>query len=85
MIRAILKKGKIEPLDALPPHWREGQELIVEGGDPPDDPAAIQAWYARLQTLARQVPEADHERMAAALDEQKRESKERMRRELGLK
>jgi hypothetical protein len=41
MIRAILKKGKIEPLDALPKHWRDGQELTVEGSEPSDDPAEI--------------------------------------------
>src|SRR5438876_867139 len=31
MIRAILKKGKIQPVDQLPEHWHEGQELIVQG------------------------------------------------------
>jgi len=41
MIRAILKKGKIEPLDELPECWRDGQELIVEGCEPSDDPAEI--------------------------------------------
>ena len=84
MIRAILKKGKIQPLDELPTHWREGQELIVEGGEPSDDPAVIQEWYERLQKLSSQIPAEDHARMAAALAEQTRQAKERMRREMGL-
>jgi len=41
MIRAILKKGKLLPLDELPQHWHDGQELIVECCEPSDDPADI--------------------------------------------
>src|SRR5437879_13169392 len=81
MIRAILKKGKIEPLDELPVHWREGQELIVEGGDPSDDPAAIKKWHEELLALSAQIPAEDHKRMAAALAEQDREAQDLMRRD----
>jgi len=84
MIRAILKKGKIQPLDELPTHWREGQELIVEGCEPSDDPADINRWYEELLALSAQIPREDHKRMAAALAEQDREAKERMRNEMGL-
>ena len=84
MIRAILKKGKIQPLDELPPHWHEGQELIVEGGEPSDDPAEIKKWHKELLALSAQIPPEDHERMAAALAEQDREAKERMRRDMRL-
>ena len=84
MIRAILKKGKIQPLDGLPPHWREGQELIVEGCEPSDDPADIKKWHDELVALSAQIPAADHQRMAAALAEQDRQEKDRMRRDMGL-
>ena len=84
MIRAILKKGKIQPLDELPQHWGEGQELIVEGCEPSSDPTAIKKWHAKLAALSAQIPPEDHERMAAALVEQDRHAKERMRREMGL-
>ena len=84
MIRAILKKGKIQPLDELPEHWREGQELIVEGGQPSDDPADIKKWHAELVALSAQIPAEDHERMAAAVAEQDRHAKELMRRDMGL-
>ena len=84
MIRAVLKKGKIEPVDELPEHWREGQELIVEGCEPSDDPADIKKWHDELVALSAQIPAEDHERMAAALAEQDRQAKELMRREMGL-
>ena len=69
MIRAILKKGRIQPVDSLPTHWREGQELIVEGSEPSDDPAEIQKWHDKLVALSAQIPAEDHERMAAAVAE----------------
>ncbi len=83
MIRAILKKSKIQPLEELPEHWFEGQELIVEGCDPSDDPADIKKWHDKLVALSAHIPGADHERMAAALAEQDRQAKERMRRDMG--
>ena len=84
MIRAILKKGKIEPLDALPEHWRDGQELLVEGCAPSDDPADIRKWHEKLLALSAQIPAADHQRVAAALAEEVRQAEEAMRREMGL-
>jgi hypothetical protein len=84
MIRAVLKKGKIEPLDELPGHWRDGQELIVEGCEPSDDPAAIKAWHEKLLALSAQIPAEDHSRMATALAEQDRQAKEAMRRDMGM-
>ena len=84
MIRAILKKGKIQPLDELPAHWREGQELMVEGCEPSDDPTDIKKWHDELLALSAQIPAEDHARMAAALAEQDRQAKDRMRRDLGL-
>jgi uncharacterized protein (DUF433 family) len=48
------EKGKIEPVDELPEHWREGQELIVEGCEPSDDPADIKEWHAKLVALSAQ-------------------------------
>ncbi|MBY0527096.1 MAG: hypothetical protein K2R98_27120 [Gemmataceae bacterium] len=84
MIRAILKKGKIHPLDKLPEHWREGQELIVEDGQPSDDRAVIEKWHDQLMALSAQIPAEDHERMAVALAEQTRQAKARMRQDMGL-
>jgi hypothetical protein len=83
MIRAVLKKGKIQPLDELPKFWHDGQELIVESCEPSDNPAAIKKWYREFSALSRAIPAKDHKRMAAALDEQDREAKEQVRREMG--
>ena len=30
MVRAVLKKGAIQPVDEIPESWHEGQELVVE-------------------------------------------------------
>ncbi|HMF14243.1 MAG TPA: hypothetical protein VKE94_18130 [Gemmataceae bacterium] len=84
MIRAILKNGQIKPIDRLPEHWREGQELIVEGREPSDDPADIEKWHDELIALSEQIPAEDHERMAAALAEHDRQAKERVRRDMRL-
>jgi hypothetical protein len=84
MIRAILKKGKIQPVDELPPYWREGQELIVQGSEPSDNPADIKKWHAKLVALSAQIPAEDHARMAVALAEHDRQAKELMRREMEL-
>ena len=59
MIRAILREGKIQPVDALPPHWREGQELVVEGSEPSDDPADIKKWHDELVALSARIPAED--------------------------
>ena len=84
MIRAILRKGKIEPLEALPRHRHDGQELIVEGSEPSDDAAEIKKWQEKLLALSAQIPAEDHKRMAAALAEQDRQAKEWMRRDMGV-
>jgi hypothetical protein len=84
MIRAILKKGKIQLVDELPQHWREGQELLVESFAPSDDPADIKKWHNELVALSAQIPAEDHQRMAAAIAEQDRQAKDLMRRDMGL-
>ena len=85
MIRAVLRNGRIRPLEALPKHWRDGQELLVEGDAPSDDPAEIRRWHERLLDLSARIPPEDHEHMANALAEQDRLAKERMRRDMGLR
>jgi len=84
MIHAIYKDGQIQPLGGIPEDWHDGQELIIEQSGPSDDPAEITRWYEELQRLAADVPDEDHDRVMAALEEQKRFGKEWMRREMGL-
>lgn len=84
MVHAIYKDGQIQPLTGIPENWYDGQELIIEKAGPSDDPAEITRWYAELQRLAADVPDEDHDRVMAVLEEQKRVGKELMRREMGL-
>lgn len=84
MIRAVLKKGKIQPLEKLPAHWRDGRELLIEEGDPSDDPEEIEKWYRELRAMSARIPREDHERMRAALAEQDRIAKEFVRQQMGL-
>ena len=85
MIRAILKKGKIKPLDKLPKHWQDGQELLIDASEPSNRESDIKKWYARLRKLSAQIPRKDHERMRTALAEQDRQAKASMAREMGLR
>lgn len=79
MIRAIVKRGMIQPVSPLPPSWSEGQELIVgpvtaeaEGETSREDESArrVEAsasadeWCARFDAWA-----ASHRRLACEADD----------------
>ncbi len=83
MVRAVLEKGKIRPLTPLPADWNEGQKLLVNvaAGDSVED---ISAWAREIEVAARAIPDEDHARFLEALDEQRRASKEQVRRQMGL-
>lgn len=84
MVRAVLKEGKVQPVDDLPKTWLEGQELVIEEAESPADRREIEAWSREIEEAAAQIPDEEHRRFLAALEEQKRESKEQVRREIGL-
>ncbi|MFL6259774.1 MAG: hypothetical protein ACJ76Y_08695 [Thermoanaerobaculia bacterium] len=75
MIRAIIRSGAIHPLEDLPESWKEGQELIVEEGEPPFDPEEIIAWSREIEETAAEIPQEEHDRFLAALEALERESK----------
>jgi hypothetical protein len=80
-IRAILRDGRIQPVDPLPAVWAEGQELLVEEPQLPASEAEINAWEKELADAAAQVPSEEHERFRHALEDVERESKEAIRKE----
>jgi hypothetical protein len=85
MPRAVLKNGTIQPLEPLPPEWKEGQELIVEEAKGPDlRPAAIDEWAEELDALASESDPEDEARMREAIEEHRRQGKAWVRREMGL-
>ncbi len=77
-IRAVLRQGVIQPIEPLPPDWRDGQELVVESnGDTGSE--AIEQWARELDAAAAEIPADQHARFLRALDEIERESKESVR------
>jgi hypothetical protein len=82
MIRAILQHGRIQALEPLPQSWGEGQELEIEAADTPsvDDGD----WCEEMNHLAAQMPVEEWEQLERNLAQIERESKDDMRREMGL-
>ena len=82
-IRAILRQGVIQPLEALPADWGEGQELVVE--EPRGERAAgeIGQWAREMDAGVAQIPAEEHDRFLHALDEIERQSKDAVRKEWG--
>jgi hypothetical protein len=84
MVRAILKDGLIQPTEDLPETWTEGQPLVIDVAEPKIAAEEIRAWSREIAAAAEMIPEEEHERFLAALDEEKKESKEQVRRVWGL-
>ena len=86
MVRAILKGGMIKPLESLPETWMEGQALLIDTEEGASQPTAeeLRAWSKEIEAAAAKIPEEEHRRFLAALEEIERESKDEVRREWGI-
>jgi hypothetical protein len=83
MIRAVYRSGSIQPLEAVPGTWREGEELLVqEAADVAPTLEAIDAWAADVSSATAKISDDDHDRFMAILAKVEAESKELGRREL---
>jgi hypothetical protein len=82
MLKAVLKKGTIVPLEPLPPEWEEGATLEVARVEAPS--VDIDAWAQKMSQLCADSQTDDENAMRRAIEEQRREAKERTRREMGL-
>jgi hypothetical protein len=82
MLKAIVQKGGIVPLDPLPPEWGEGTSLEVFKADV----AAldIDAWVQMMDRLCADSPAQEEERMQTAINEHRRQAKAQARRDMGL-
>jgi Ser/Thr protein kinase RdoA (MazF antagonist) len=79
-IKAILREGRILPLEPLPTSWVDGQELAVE--DPASATTAeLAQWAAQLHAATSQLPAEEHDRFLKALEENEKSSKDAVRRE----
>ena len=83
MVRAVLEDGVIRPLGPLPAEWREGQSLLIEA-EAEESPEDVAAWTREIEEAAQRIPEEDHVRFLEALEEQRRLSKEYVRRQMEL-
>jgi hypothetical protein len=85
MPKAVLRGGVIVPLEPLPPDWVDGQELIVEPAEEPNDtPEAIDRWARKMEAVCADSTPEDEERMRQAIREHREQAKAQMRQEMGL-
>jgi len=79
MLKAIIQKGAIVPLEPLPPEWRDGFEVSVEprsaNGTVEPTLAQIDQIYAELDRMCSSGDAADFEKFQAALDQVARHDK----------
>jgi hypothetical protein len=82
MMRAVYRDGKIEPVDAIPSDWREGDELVINAL--PSATESLEDWVAELNAASADITDEDHERFMAAIAEHRADAKKWMRRSMGL-
>jgi hypothetical protein len=82
MIRAVYRKGKIQPVDAVPDDWADGQELMIEPAPRVPTPEDLAAWSDNVAASTAEISDEEHDRFMAILAEIEAESKELGRREM---
>jgi hypothetical protein len=85
MIRAVVKKGVIQPLDPLPSEWQDRKEVVVDDAlneQSLNGAEDLNAWCEAL-TADLNDPQ-EWEQIDALLVEADRQSKALVRREMGL-
>jgi hypothetical protein len=76
MLKAIIQKGAIVPLEPLPPNWGEGLKVSVEPRDDAEPtPEEVDQIYADLDRMCAAGDPADFERFQAALEQIARHDK----------
>ncbi len=85
MLMAILRHGKIRPLEPLPADWHEGQRLQVEKVDDAEVPVEeIDGDFASLAAMCEASEPADEEQLDRALQKARHQATEQFRRQMGL-
>ena len=85
LLDARLREAEANPDGSVT--WEEMKARLLRRDpedEPPVDPEEIAAWSREIEEAAAKIPQEEHERFLAALDEVERESKEQARRQLGL-
>jgi hypothetical protein len=85
MLKAVVSRGEIRPLEPLPADWAEGQPLRVEKADDSEPPVdEIDRDFATLAALCAASDPAEEEQLEQALQKARRQAKEQVRRTMGL-
>jgi hypothetical protein len=82
MVRAVVSRGEIHPLEPLPADWLEGQPVRIEKVEEDNGtPEEIDRDFAVLAGLCAPSDPADEDQLERALNEAHSQSKEQVRRE----
>ena len=85
MVKAVVERGLIRPLEPLPEDWQDGQTVQIEKFEDREMTAEeIKSDFAILEALCATNDPADEELLEQVLREADRVAKERVRREMGL-
>ena len=82
MLKAVLRKGVIIPLEPVPPDWEEGDNVEVAKTAAPS--LDIDAWANTMNQLCADSLAEDEETMHRAIDEHRQQAKAQTRRGMGL-
>jgi hypothetical protein len=86
MVKAVVSRGEIRPLEPLPADWQEGQPLRVEKVDQDEMTAEeIDRDFAVLEGMCAASEPGDEHPLEQALLEARREAKDWVGREMGLR
>jgi hypothetical protein len=83
-INAILRDGRIQPLEPIPFDWVDGRELVEEP-DSAGTEAKVEQWATEMDQATGQNPPEEHDRFLRALDEIEQECEDAVRRCLPLR
>jgi hypothetical protein len=85
MVRAIISRGGVQPVDPLPEDWLEGQALRIEKADERElSTAEIQRDFAVLASLCSNSEPAAEEQLERALTEARQTAKDQVRHSMGI-
>ena len=82
MLKAILRKGTIVPLEPVPPEWEEGAALEIAKTEAAH--IDIDAWAKAMNELCADSAAEDEEAMRRAIEEHRQQAKSQMRHDMGL-
>jgi hypothetical protein len=85
MVRAVVSRGEIHPLEPLPADWLEGQPVQVQKLDEDNGTAEeIDRDFAVLASLCAASNPTEEDQLEHTLNEARRQSKAQVRRQMGL-